>query len=753
MFEAHFKTSIDCIIMTDNDGNIAEVNPAGEKLLGYPKDELIGQSIQKIYASEIEFNKVVGEIKVNGKFKGRILNKTGKGTIINTLLSANLVFDQNGNPVGMMGISREITEDISLLMEYDQLINTVSDIIYSANIKGVFTYVNQAVTSILGYTPEEVTGLPFIDLIHPDDQKRLSEYYANFFKTKRENSTVEFKVIKKDGSVVWVEQQVSTKFNHLDPTKIEGYFGVVRDIDKRKKTELLLAESEEKYRELFDNSGDLIQSIDVHGNFLYVNRKWQKIIGYKSDELKNMNLFDLIHPDSMDHCENLIQDIINTGKYEEDVVVYSLIGKNGKTIIVEGALSISKQKNEVKSIQTFLRDVTEQRELEAQLAKNEGLLSQITGALSDVFYLYNFERQSYDYISKNCEDILGVNVLEYKKGELHPHKFLHPDDTERFLSVSEKIKLGEAFNIDYRLEIDGKIKWINEKSYPIKNKTGEVVCHSGVCRDVTDLIAARDTIYKKNIEIGSSILYAKRVQESVLPTSKIINDTFPDSFTLYKPKDIVSGDFYIIDHIRTNDKQVLPVFIVGDCTGHGIPGAVLSLMSNVLVRESFSRKEVNSPSEALDFVRQRLIKFFASQDDNIIRDGMDIAFCVHNPETNQIYYSGANIPCLIVRQGELIEIKPDKQHVGYNENYKPYTNHVIDLQKGDCIYLSSDGYQDQFGGDNWKKFTRKRFYKLLREVSSLDMHDVQIALETEHNNWKNGRYQIDDITVMGIRFN
>lgn len=256
-------------------------------------------------------------------------------------------------------------------------------------------------------------------------------------------------------------------------------------------------------------------------------------------------------------------------------------------------------------------------------------------------------------------------------------------------------------------------------------------------------------IRRQNQEISSSIQYAKQLQESVLPTNKKVSTIFPDSFVLYKPKDIVSGDFYVIDFVNVNDEQ-MPAFIVGDCTGHGVPGAVLSLMSNVLVQESFSHQEVKKPSEALDFVRKRLIKFLSSEE-NITRDGMDIGFCILNKKASQIYFSGANISCVIVRDSKIIEYKGGRQHVGYSETLEPFTNQVIDVKKNDCIYLYSDGYRDQFGGDRNKKFSKKRLHRILTETSYLPMNDIGLTLDRAFLDWKKEEEQLDDVTVMGIR--
>jgi PAS domain S-box-containing protein len=750
MLDQLFKASIDSVITTDTNGIITRVNPATEIMLGFSKNELIGISIRQLYMFEVEYESVLKEIDSSGYFRGVITNKTKTGHEISSFLSANKILDNDGEVIGTMGISRDISSNISLQDEHNQLINTVPDIIYSVNLGGYFTYVNETVVKILGYEPSELIGTLFTDIIYKPQRASVFTHYQNHFEKKLEQSYLEFQVIKKDGNLLWIGQQVSTKFNAIKKNRVDGFYGVVRNIDKQKKTELLLAESEAKYRDLFDMSSDLIQSIDTEGNFLYVNNSWKNVMGYSDKEVKKLNLFSLIHPDSKAHCSLLFKQIIETGVCIDERVVYELEAKNGNKIIVEGSIGIKKDNGRVLSLESFLRDVTKQKEIEKKLVEREKTLRQITETLTDVFYLYNITENKYEYISSNCDVVLGANSEFFYSGKSHTKNFVHLEDAKQLLEVNHEVSSGKPYSIDYRIIVDDKIRWINEKSYPIKDESGTVVANSGICRDITDFKSASETIKEQNNEIHKSILYAKRLQESVLPSSKRILDIFPDSFVFYKPKDIVSGDFFVVDFLRANDHTMLPSFIVGDCTGHGIPGAVLSLMCNVLVRESFTRKEVNSPSEALDFIRNRLVQFFKSDNNKKIRDGMDISFCVLDKEKELLYFAGGYNSCVIVRDKKIIEYKGDKQHVGYNENPQPFKNHVISLHKKDKIFLYTDGYIDQFGGKRGKKYTKKRLHELLVDSSDLPMTEIGEQIEKEFLDWKKELEQVDDVTLMGV---
>ncbi|MFD1550955.1 hypothetical protein DNU06_04870 [Putridiphycobacter roseus] len=637
-------------------------------------------------------------------------------------------------------------------IQFEKLLDSVNDIIYIADDKGLFTYYNHYATLLLGYTKEENIGRRFQELIHKDHVAHVQKSYYNHFAQNLKQSYLEFQIKKKDGNIIWVGQQVTSKFSADDPTKIIGFYGVVRDINDRKLAELLLSESEIKYRELFDNSSELIHSIDTDGEVLYANNSWLQKLGYTESELKDLNYFSVIHPDSHAHCTEFLETVIEKGKFE-GITVYNLQTKAGQKITVEGSVTITQQNGKVYSIQSFLRDITKQKEAEIRLTKQENTLRQITETINDVFYLYNMQDKKYEYISANCESILGANKDFFYTHQRYPKLFVHELDEKKLLAAHKIVESGIPYSIDYRITVNEETKWINEKSFPILDDAGKVVANSGICRDITDLKQAQNIIHDQNIEIGLSIQYAKSIQEAVLPSEKRVASFIADAFVLFKPKAIVSGDFFVVDKINTNEGNELLTLIVGDCTGHGVPGAVLSLMCNVLVRESFTRVEVNTPAEALDFIRKRLIAFLGSQQEKIIQDGMDIAFSVLDQVNSKLYFAGANISCIIVRGNEAIEHKGNRQHIGYMDNPKPFSNHVIDIEKGDCIFLYTDGFMDQFGGEKNKKYSKKRLHQFLIKKSHLSMAEINKLLEEEFMIWKGDFEQIDDVTIMGFRFN
>ncbi len=249
----------------------------------------------------------------------------------------------------------------------------------------------------------------------------------------------------------------------------------------------------------------------------------------------------------------------------------------------------------------------------------------------------------------------------------------------------------------------------------------------------------------KNEEITSSIEYALRIQTAILPPQKIVKQYLENSFILYKPKDIVAGDFFWMETI---DEKIL--FAACDCTGHGVPGAMVSVLCHSAINRAVREFRLTRPSDILDKTNEIVIDNF-SKSEEIIKDGMDISLCTFHPKTKVLEWAGANNPLWIIKNKELIETRADKQPIGKSENYKPFTNHLFELNSGDTVYIFSDGYSDQFGGESVKKLTKKRFRELILSIQSHSMQKQGTFLDNFITEYRNQNEQTDDILVMGVQ--
>jgi len=255
-------------------------------------------------------------------------------------------------------------------------------------------------------------------------------------------------------------------------------------------------------------------------------------------------------------------------------------------------------------------------------------------------------------------------------------------------------------------------------------------------------------ITENNREILDSIKYAERIQNAILPSPELIKKALPDSFILYQPKDIVAGDFYWIHQL---DEDTV-IYAAADCTGHGVPGAMLSVVCNNALLRSIKEFKLTQPAKILDKAAEIVADTFErSEEECYIKDGMDISLCSVNYKTGDVQFSGANNALYLIKEGVFTEIKGDKQPVGQYSHTKPFTNHTFKLNKGDVIYSFTDGYPDQFGGPKGKKFMYKQFRELLISISQKNMATQQQELTQVFNTWKGEHEQVDDLCVIGVR--
>jgi serine phosphatase RsbU (regulator of sigma subunit) len=253
-----------------------------------------------------------------------------------------------------------------------------------------------------------------------------------------------------------------------------------------------------------------------------------------------------------------------------------------------------------------------------------------------------------------------------------------------------------------------------------------------------------DTISEQRDQITSSIEYAKKIQKAILPSNELMKICLPFSYVFYEPRDIVSGDFYWVSSV---DKKVLVA--CADSTGHGVPGAIVSMIGNNGLNNCINEYGLTKPSQILDALTKYVEETFDKSVD-AVRDGMDIALCLIDFENNKLEYSGANIPLYTTRGTELSVVKPDKQPIGKYEYRKPFTNHTINLVGVDNIYMCSDGIQDQFGGAKGKKFKIRRLKRLLMELSQQKLSRQKEMLKETFMEWKDGQEQVDDVCFIGI---
>ena len=261
-----------------------------------------------------------------------------------------------------------------------------------------------------------------------------------------------------------------------------------------------------------------------------------------------------------------------------------------------------------------------------------------------------------------------------------------------------------------------------------------------------EITEQKNIIEEKNHEITDSITYASRIQQGVIPDEDELKELLPHHFVFFKPRDIVSGDFYWACKVKSKTDPNLKrsVVAVVDCTGHGVPGAFMSLVGNTLLNQTINRSAISNPAQALDYINQQLPKTIKSKSSTgTIKDGMEIAMCDFNFDTNTMQFAGANSNIYVVRDGKIQIYRGDKQPIGesFSGHIINYTNQIISLQKNDCVYLISDGYADQFGGVKGKKFKYKQLENLFCAIAEKQVNEQQQVLAKA----------FDYVLIMGIK--
>ena len=440
----------------------------------------------------------------------------------------------------------------------------------------------------------------------------------------------------------------------------------------------------------------------------YYNRslKIREEIGDKSGMASSLNNIGVIYKDLGQLNEALIYGLKSL-TFSQEIASPMRIGR------ASGLLSevYEKQDKGIKALEMYKLFITMRDSIENKETQKAAALQQAK---------YAYEKQ------KTLDDAAHNKILAVEQEEKEQQQIL-----------TGAITIGLGLVVIFLIFVFNRLKATRKQKSVIEQQKVEVEKQ----KEVVDL--AHNELEEKNQEIMDSIVYAKRIQSAILPPSKVVKECLKESFILYKPKDVVAGDFY---WMHQQEGKVL--FAAADCTGHGVPGAMVSVVCNNALNRSVREYGLTIPGEILDKTREIVVQEFEKSEEDV-KDGMDIALC--SIEGMKLQYAGAYNPLWIIRNGEVLETKANKQPIGQFENPEPYTTHSFDLEKGDTIYIFSDGYVDQFGGEKEKKFKAKAFRQLLLSIQDKSIEEQKTTINEAFENWKGDLEQIDDVCVIGVR--
>jgi PAS domain S-box-containing protein len=510
--------------------------------------------------------------------------------------------------------------------------------------------------------------------------------------------------------------------------------------------------AQKRLHSLLENASEIISIYTEDINLSYISPSVSTILGFTPDEMMKGKDFDRLTRKGEAEIRAMFKALMDNPS-ESVSIQYTFMKKDGQKIFLEAKGKNLLTDTAIHGIVINSQDITERKRAEKEERMKSKMQALSENSLDMIIRLNMYGMFFYanpvveDYIgvksgevmNKTIDDIsMPENLLNYFKSTLVEIK---ATPNKRNNQITIPVHIGEILS-ERIMSLDA-IPEFNENEL-------ETVLFVG--HDITEAKRIELEIADKNRKIEDSINYAERIQSAILPDNQLVREHLPKSFILYKPRDVVSGDFPWF--FKREDTIYIAVV---DCTGHGVPGALLSFIGYFILNNVVDHDRDYSAAEVCDLlhngVRDTLKQ---NREDAQGRDGMDIALVKYNPKKGEIHYAGAHRPLYFIRNGELTEYKGDRKAIGGiplgNKPEKNFTNYVIDIQPGDKAYFFSDGLTDQLGGPEYKKYSPGRVREQLVTNNHLNMEEMSQFFETEFFTWKGNEKQIDDVLLIGLEF-
>lgn len=506
--------------------------------------------------------------------------------------------------------------------------------------------------------------------------------------------------------------------------------------------------SQKRMQLLLENASEVITIYEEDMNIRYISPSVLHILGYSQKEMVGKQDLEHIHGDMQTDFEMMFATLAENPS-EQITIQYEYKTKSGEYVWLEATGTNFLSNPAIQGIIVNSRDITERR-----LAEQEQRMRSKMQALSENSpdLITRLEENEISYINPTIEEFTGKKPQDFLNKNVNEVE-LDSSIINKWLEIVEQVN---DTNETVKTEMDFPGKdgdmIVNVNAIPEFDEYDMLESVLVVSHDITKRKVQEIEIQNQNKKIADSINYAKRIQNAILPNNLVINRVLPNSFILYKPKDIVSGDFPWFAHVG---KHIYMAAV--DCTGHGVPGALLSLIGYFLLNDIVRSRKISDPGIILDQLDEGVTTTLKQdQAENTAKDGMDIALCRIDTELNEVVYAGAHRPLYVMKGGEMVEVKGDKFAIGGGiyKNQTNFKSHTLQLKEGDSFYFCSDGFPDQFGGDGErkKKYGPKRLRSFIEENHSVNMHEAFKLFDKSWTEWQGEEAQIDDVLLIGIKF-
>ncbi|HET8860174.1 PAS domain S-box protein [Marivirga sp.] len=499
---------------------------------------------------------------------------------------------------------------------------------------------------------------------------------------------------------------------------------------------------------LLENASEVITIYEKDGIVRYISPSVEKILGYRQEDIIDTTELDKVHPDSRDEVHKQFLHLVDHPE-ESITMQHQYLNSNNEYVWVEVTGSNQLEDPAIQGIIFNTRDITERRRAEQEERMRSKMQALSENSIDLITRIDN--EGKFFYVNPMIERYTGKRPDQVIQKGLHEAD-IEPKIVQAWAQLLDKVREKNekvTEEVDFPSEMGDRVMQVNAIPEYDEEKVLESILV--VSHDITDRKLIELEIASKNKKITESINYAKRIQGAILPNNQVIRQQLPDSFILYKAKDVVSGDFPW--YIEVDDAIYIAAV---DCTGHGVPGALISLIGYFLLNDIVRSQKISDPGLILDMLDAGVTSTLRQdQDDSTTKDGMDIAFCKIDKKKNQIEYSGAHRPLYYLHaNGELDEIKGNKFPIGGGiyRNQTNFDNHKIKYKAGDSVFFCSDGFPDQFGGPQNRKFGPKRLREIIVDNHGKSMDEMHLIFDEAWETWKADYKQTDDVLLIGIRF-
>jgi len=659
----------------------------------------------------------------------------------------------------------------------DNTINAGNSLVIASNKDAEIIFVSKNFERLLGYSEEELMGIGWWKLRSDDPGYNLKVRESIVNKTIPGTSME--KIVDKHGNMHWIQWQN----NFFDNDMVVG-IGV--DVTDKK-------EIEERYQHIVESASDIIFTTDSEGYFVFVNEVGARISGYSIGELLDMNFGQLVRADYRKKVTAMYQRQLRS-KTEESYIEFPFVTKSGIEIWVGQSARLYRDENNpelIKGFYAICRDITERIVAEQQLKLYNQKLKLVNEIKVGLIHANSLLDVIHDTIMKlaTMDDYRRVSItlpdfenkvlkVHYYEAASNSVKFRKQEglagyDYEYFLknniliindvansipegisSTSEDFKrIGVSSFLVMAIKKEDNLIGNISIASPHTNcfTQNDVIILSDLAESLVlgiEQITYRKQISEKNKDISDNIEYSKRIQGAIMPPESLIKALIPESFIIFKQRDVIGGDFYWCEQLGTK------IFVaLGDCTGHGVSGALMSILCSNIITQAVKVHNMFDTGLILDFLNKRIKESLHQYGgkEEIVLDGLDVSLIVIDLKYNVLMFSGAMHNLYIMRDGELTEIKGNRIPIGgiASEMSNRFTTQMHLLYPDMRIYMSTDGYFDQFSGTTIKKFSKARFKKMILDLDAMPMAKQKAFFWKTHIEWKGTANQTDDICLFG----